>query len=361
MKKIHIIPIMVLFLAFMQGCGPQEEPQEQEVIKESGIPSQVRFGPLEPQMFGVRIEASGRVEVPPSDLVSVHSRVEAFIDRIYVLPGEQVKRGSHLFTISHPIIIQKQRELLEARAELDRARSAYDRITRLDSVGATYSAEQEQVMSERDFWKARTEGLMAECRSIGLNVDHIIETRSYQEQLTIKALSEGTIQEVMVNRGMVVAPEQVLLQLTDGRHVHLELSVAAKDASRIELGQQVDFGMPGSQERFSAQVVKIDPMLDESTGVLRVHCHMDTAAIRQVRPGHRVLAVIEVGAQERFALERSAVIKRGQGYFGFLREGDAVKEIRLEQAEEMEGSILFEDPGTASTQQWVLDGAYYLE
>jgi len=360
MRKLYIVSISVFYLWVLQSCGLQED-SDHAAIGEPGIPSQVVFGPLTPRMIGDRVQASGRVEVPPSDLISIHSRVEAFIDRIHVLPGDKVERGSRLFTISHPGILKKQRELLEAQAEWERSKAAYLRVSRLDSIGASYSSEREQARSDHDFWKARLEGLLAECRSIGLDVERIMETKMYQDRLSIRAPSEGAIQDVMVNRGMMVSPEQTLLRLTDGRHIHLELSVPAKDAARVQLGQKVHFGWIGSTTRYRAEVVKMDPILDESTGVLRVHCHLDSAAMGEVLPGQRILAEIEIGAKERYALPRSAVVKRGQEYFGFVRVVEGVEDVLLKGAEEKNEHILFGEPGGHSDEQWVLDGAYYLE
>ena len=129
--------------------------------------------------------------------------------------------------------------------------------------------------------------------------------------------------------------------------------------ARQYVREQLDLAKPMLQGLADPELMPI------TTGLGEIYQYVltvdDSAAMGEVLPGQRILAEIEIGAKERYALPRFAVVKRGQEYFGFVRVGEGVEDALLKDAEEKNEHILFGEPGRHSDEQWVLDGAYYLE
>ncbi len=319
---------------------------------------EVKVGPAVLKTITEPVHCSGRIEVPPNDLISIHSLNEGFVEDIRYIQGDEVKKGERLFTMTNPAIIEKQRMLSEAHSEWKRMEKEMERQSALKEANATSLKELERITSERDILDARVKGLSAELGLIGLDVAALLEKGQYQTRFYLTAAANGYVHDIMVNRGQFVTQQVELLQMADDDHIHVELKVPAREASLIQEGQEVEFHVAQDRMSYKAEVVKVNHMLDESTGMLNVHCHIEKDQKVKVKVGMGVQATIMTSPREVMGLPIDAAIKEGESYFAFKVEGEDLLKFKLDvikvYADFLECDGLTEG-------NLVISGAYYLE
>jgi cobalt-zinc-cadmium efflux system membrane fusion protein len=349
--------------AVLLSCGApeieQEEPKEvsRTVAQSVADNPAIQTGALMTRKVHRSVRCQGRIEIPPSDYISVHSRSIGFIETIEVLPGDKVSKGQALISLSHPQLIQRQREYLEAKADMHRSRAAYERQELLKEGEATSLKEYEAIKSEYDLYRARYQGMKKELQMMGIDTERLEKREEFQSRVWLRAPASGHIHEVAVNKGMLVNTELPLLHLSSDEHLHLELQILAKDADQVQVGQQVKYRSPADGSYHRAEIVKVNQMLDTETRSLMVHCHLEDRP-SGLRVGMDVMAEIEVGEVSLSGLPLDAVIKEGDRYYGFRAHEGQLQKVQLQHTELIGEFMHFEGDSTGT---WVTAGAYFLE
>ncbi|MCB0586060.1 MAG: efflux RND transporter periplasmic adaptor subunit, partial [Phaeodactylibacter sp.] len=131
MKYIKIGSLAAILSLLMAAChqqsgeanvtdGAKEESETAEVYltPEQMELSEIVLGQPSLREIASYVECSGMIDVPPSNIRSVHSPVTGFVQGVKHLPGEYVRRGDLLATIAHPELIRQQRDFLESASKV---------------------------------------------------------------------------------------------------------------------------------------------------------------------------------------------------------------------------------------------------
>ncbi len=318
----------------------------------------IQVGPLQEIQVERKVYCTGMIDLPPSELVAIHSKIEGFVENISFLPGDYVQRGQRLLSITNPELLVKQRTLLQTKVELDLAIKEFERETKLQLAQATSSKAFDQALASKELLSVRYHGLVSELALIGVDIESLQKEQIYQSKIHLYAPISGYINSVMVNRGQMIAPRDRLMELANRDHLHIELDVFAKDIGSVKIGQEVSFSLLDQSEVYQAKVLKITPMLNTETGTLRVHCHIADGQEVTLIPGTTLTAEIFVETKKATGLPTEAVLKEGQEYFIYILEDDKFKKVQVDQVVVEDGYILF-DP--VEVDQVVVKGAYYVE
>ncbi len=343
-----------LFALLLVSCGNGDpvSSEAEAAVSPVAVDGRVTTGPLEERSVSHEISCTGTVELPPTELLSVHSLIEGQVSDLRYIAGDFVKRGALLPRVSNPQLVQKQRELLETRAKLNSAGVVYERQQVLDAGNATTAAALEAGRAAVELLTATYGGLRSELTQYGLE-----DKGNFQTSVGVYATSNGYVHEVLTNQGSMVMPTDELIQLADTEHLHLELRVPSRKVAAVKLGQEVIFQLPYNETRGRAVVEKINPMADLETATLGIHCHFDRPLPEGIIPGLFVNATIAAGERRLTGLPLDAVVKEGQQYFGFRKTGEDYTKTALVDAQDMGDFISFSN---AAVGEWVTGGAYYL-
>ncbi len=349
----------LLFLLFL-GCGNTNETTvETKPSHTTTVSTTISSGPLLERNIEQNIACTGTIDIPPTDLLSIHSMVAGQISDLQYIPGDYVKKGALLARLTQPSLLEKQRLLLETKAALGVAEQNLARQKTLAAGDATTSQEMESSQAKVQALQATYQGLRKELSQIGIQLRSLEEEMNYQTSVAIYAPSSGHVHEVFINQGQMVEPGMPLLEIADKSHIHLELDVPVRYAAAVEKGQKISFSFPGSSLKGTASIVKINPMIDTQTNTLRVHGHIDPEVpAARIIPGLFVEASIQASSQIVKGLPRDAVLKTGNAYFGFLKTAEGYEKIQLEQVVDYGDFVSFSNTLQA---EWVTGGAYYLE
>lgn len=385
-KMKNIIGVLLL-LAALSSCskseGEKAETTEQAPQKEEN-PEQastvaltkaqyetagIEIGTTATRNISEVVTANGKIDIPPQNLVSISAPMGGFVRKTELLQGMKVKKGQILATIENPDFIQIQQDYLETQSKLEYAELEFKRQTELSKENINSQKILQQAGSEVKTQKARLEGLTERLKTAGINLK-TLNNGTIVNSASINSPISGSVTTVNVNIGKYVNPTDVMFEIVDTDHLHVELSVFEQDIPKIRLGQLVHFTVSNNADKeYTAKVYLINQKINEDRTV-RVHCHL-TKDEPGLLPENFVKAIIETGANPVSALPEQAIVDfEGKSYI-FIQNA-AVKDstgsaLTFEMTEVNRGAsengfsqVKFQEGFDGKSAKIVLKGAYAL-
>ncbi|WP_439557444.1 efflux RND transporter periplasmic adaptor subunit [Dyadobacter sp.] len=327
------IAILIIFICTLTFCTKKEAEQphqtEEHHEEESNVveltKAQYQTAGIELGSIGTRnlsevINANGLIDIPPQNLVSISAPLGGFVRKTELLQGMHVKKGQLLATIENPDFIQMQQDYLETAGKLEYAELDYTRQAALSKENVNAQKTFQLAAAEVKTQRARLAGLKERLKTAGINM-HILEKGTIVNSAAIYAPISGSVTTVNVNLGKYVNPTDVMFEIVDTDHLHVELSVFEQDIPKLKIGQLVRFTVsnnPGKSHL--AKVYLINQKINEDRTV-RVHCHLSKDD-PGLLPQNFVSAVIETGANPVSALPNEAIVDFGGKSFVFIQQNE---------------------------------------
>lgn len=335
-----------------------EETENVLVVKDIlATNNAVKIGAIQQQLVEKKVICTGSIITPPTALISIHSKSDGIIEGMHFLPGDFVKKGELLLTISNAALVEKQRILLETKAALSLAEKEYNRKSTLQAENATTQKSFDEALAQKESLAATYLGLKNELSLMGINIASLEQEQKFQSKLSIYAPQNGYIQEVLVNQGQMITPQNKLLSIADKDQAILELEVLSKDVAFLKVGQKVQFSLANNTQAFTATIKQLNPVLNQQKGSLSVYCKLD-APQQFIKAGMFVNASVEVEAHHAQGIPLEAVIKEGENYFAYFVEGKFLQKQVLKNAQVINNFVTFDNEAKG---ELVVAGAYYIE
>ncbi|OGX87924.1 hypothetical protein BEN47_10375 [Hymenobacter lapidarius] len=326
------IPLYCLLLGVLLGCGKNEAPADTAdpteaapATGEAAIPDQVTLTAAEQQMGGLRLgtltnrpmsgglKVNGVLDVPPENLTSVSAPLGGFVQHTELLQGTKVRAGEVLAIIRNPDFVQLQQDYLETRSQLKFAKAEYERQGELYRQEVAPQKNYQRAQAEYEAMQVKTNAQAARLRFAGLPVGGAMVTTA-----AVRTPKSGFVKAVNVSVGQSVTPTDVLFEIVNPEHLHVELMVFEKDIPQVKEQQLVRFTLGNdsvSRER-TARVYLISKTISNERTV-RVHAHLDNED-EQLLPGTFVRAVIETNRVTVPTLPEKAVVQYGAQAYVFV-------------------------------------------
>ena len=197
--------------------------------------------------------------------ISVRPEIAGRIEKIHFTEGQQVARGSLLFTLDDAL---SRAELNEANANLQNSRRAYTRANELAG---------RQLIARADLDTTQAAMTVDQARAAS--------ARTRLDKTQIRAPFAGVTGLREVSVGDYVNAGQQLVDLVRLDPIELDLRVPEVMLSSLALGQKVDFGVDSFREQiFSATVVAIAPTVDAGGRSVSLRARLDNPE-QKLRPG----------------------------------------------------------------------------
>ena len=282
MKHIYI----PLFMLFLLACSnkednaktvedPQTESNIISVTKAQFKSENMVLDSLKIVHFDNTIKVAGMIDVPPKNKSSITTFIGGYISHTPLLVGDYVKKGQLLVSLKNPEYIEIQQNYLEIAEQLNYLKAEFDRQKTLFD---------EEITSEKNYIKAQSAYKSSLATYNGLRkklqMMNISPTAVEQGQITatinLYAPINGHITKVNISNGAYVSPSDVIIEIVDVDHIHLELSLFEKDIMQIKKGQKISFKIPeASDKTYEAEVHLVGTTIDETTRRIKVHGHVD--------------------------------------------------------------------------------------
>jgi len=346
---------LLLFIACQKGNGPDEAVVVADSIAMGGETAMVRvskeqfdqtgmeLGKLKDYSSAEAVASNGYIDVPPQNRRSISTYLGGFISVSDLLPGDRVTKGQVLVTLENIEYLRLQENFLEAKEKLDYLKSVYESQAALTEENV--SSRRNYLQAKADYQTTRT---AYESLSKQLQLIHIdplkVEAGQMVSTIKIPAPFDGYITKMNVVNGMFVNPSDVICEVVNNSHLHLELKVFEKDLMKLERGQTIEFRLPEiSSEVFTGEVILIGKSVEQNERTIVVHGHIHQGNQHGLTPGMYVEARIKTRNKMLRGLPAESLLK-----------ADGKDQVLVLRSEK-EGWLVFEkvpvDVGE-STEDW---------
>ncbi|WP_456421097.1 efflux RND transporter periplasmic adaptor subunit [Lutibacter sp.] len=371
MKK-NISKIIVLLLSIITiSCNTSktEEATVNPIKEDSNIVeitssqfenSKMELGKISEQLFTESIKTNGYIDVPPANRAKVSAIIGGYVKKSPLLVGDKVKKGQLLLTIENPDFIEIQQNYLEVSEKLTYLKSEYNRQKTLF---------EEKITSQKNYLKAESDyksalalsnGLAQKLKMININPLNV-KAGKITPIVPIYAPISGSVTAVYTNVGEFMNASDVLLEIINNEHKHLELIVFEKEILKIREKQPILFKIPeSSTKKYEAAVYLVGKSIDKNRTV-RVHGHLEDENVPFI-VGMFVEAEIITNAVQKQALPIEAILEKDEEYFVLvLKEKNnkmyKFEKIKVEIGEKNENWIEILDKNLKN-KQILIKGAF---
>lgn len=368
MKTFSFFAFLLMALAIMScKSNPAEVPDtEAAAVKEITLtPEQlktvgIQTGTLQTLEMGGSIRCNGMVDAPPQNLVSVSVPIGGIVRNTEMLQGMRIHKGDVLAVLEHPDYIKLQQDYLEQHAALTLAESEYSRQQELSAGNINARRDLERAEAAVLTARARTSAGAAQLQLLGLSPESI-RANGIAKSIRVTAPISGYVTKVNVNVGKFAAPNDVLFELVDTEHLHVELTVYETDLPRVREGQTIRVLIQGQDDSVRTAKVYLIGREIHTDRTVRIHGHLDKED-PHLLPGMFVKAEIETGTHTTKALPDAAVVSySGKSYVFVAESGNRFVPVDVTTGLHSNGFTEVRLPeGVGADAKFVTTGSYAL-
>lgn len=323
-------PLTACAVLFLIGaCARQEAPR---IPQPSVDGDRIVFATDSPQRKALvsqtadaaiaeRQRFNGRLVWDESRTVRVFAPLGGRIGQIKGQPGQSVRAGDPLATISSPDFGQAQAEAAKANADYAVAEKALGRANELAEKGVLAAKDLQQAEADYQRAKAERDRTVARARLFGGagNVD---------QQFALRAPIAGTVVERNVNPGQEVRPDQAqpgapaLFVVSDPSRLWVQLELPEAALADVRPGMEFVLKVPAAADlEARGRIEWIADNVDPVTRTTRARGSIDNNA-RRLKAEMFVTAEMDVPREEFQRIPAAAVLLLGDGQYVFVDEGD---------------------------------------
>ncbi len=271
------------------------------------------------------IHAQGKVSFDETAISHIHSRVEGWIEDVYVdFTGKWVEKDQPMLTIYSPEMLASQRELLlAAKAQTILAKST------VPGMSSQTNAMFEAARSRLQLWELSPD-----------QIDKVLRSGEPLRYYTLYANHSGFVTERKAFPHQRTTPDMELYTVVDLNRIWITADIFETDAPLIRPGQAAKISLsyqPG--QTMWAKVTYIPPQLDPVTRTIKVR--MEAANPKQqFKPEMFVAVDFPVAAAPVLTVPADAILDSGMKKTVFVDKGDGRFEPRtVETGDRRDGRI----------------------
>ncbi len=226
---------------------------------------------------------TARVTLPPASVRVAAAAGEGLVTQLHVQPGDTVKRGASLITLSMPGLVDAQNALTQARLRAQLAAANAARDAKLFGEGLIAESRLRATQSEAQSARASQRAAQAMLSLMGAG-------KVSGSLLTLTAPIAGVVTESAAEPGQRVDAGMALVKVADLSKLALEIPLSSTQSQQVKVGQQVK--VVGSEA--SGRITALLPQLNAAQNVLARASLADPQKL--LRPGQSVQVALS-GAQ----------------------------------------------------------------
>ena len=284
----------------------QITPEKQQLIG-------VEYGTVEYETVKNSVRAVARVTLDETKIAKVHSKLEGWIDQVFVdFTGKQIRQGDPLLTIYSPEALATQQEyLLAIKAQhLMHDNPVHEMLGSTENLVAA-------AKKRMDLWDIG-EKQIADITASGVPL----------KNLTLTSPITGFVMERNVFAKQRIMPETALYTVADLSRVWVMADVFEYEASAVRLGMPATMTLsylPG--RTFHGTVNYILPQVDAATRTLKVRIEFPNSDFA-LKPDMYGEVEFQTGGGRRLVVPQTAVLNSGDRQVVFVDRGKGYFEPR---------------------------------
>jgi len=276
---------------------------------------------IENKKMSISVKASGDLEVSPQDKADISSIVGGIVKNIYVIEGDNVRKGKILARIEHPDIIQMQQDYINNLNSLQFLEQEYNRRKILYEEKVGSGKEFQRITAEYRNSKANLKAQKMKLKMLGLNVSSI-ENGNLSSSINIVSPLSGKVGKVETNIGAYAAPLTKLIEVVNNEELHADVMVFEKDIRKIKVGQTLNFTTSSLEgQEFSGKIHAISPVFESNPKAIHVHAEIDNKS-KILIPGMYIHGqIITDDVLTNVLPEKAIVVEDEKSYIFIKTEG----------------------------------------
>jgi RND family efflux transporter MFP subunit len=307
---IYALLISTLLFSCKEAKQMEVNPKEDGLIritKQQFESSAMQIESPSERDFNVAVKCSGEIDVPPQNRAQITTFVGGYVKSTRLLVGDKVTKGQALLTLQSTEFLEIQKEYLEVAEQINYLKSEYDRQKTL--YNEKISSQKNYLKAESDYRRAKAMYQSLREKLLMLHINPVqVEKGVLTSIITIYSPISGDIVVMNANVGMPIAPSDVILEIVDTQHLHLELAVFEKDILKIKVNQKIKFTVPeATKEVFDAEVHLVGKSIEGNDRTINVHGHLDEAIKQKLYTGMFIEAEILVDTQKGLSIPKEAI------------------------------------------------------
>ena len=305
-----------------ESHGEEESPSKLSLQLAQLQVMDVELGPIKQVNLGATLKVNGQLELPPQNKASVSAIIGGRVASVAVIEGDYVKKGQVIARLNNPEFITMQREYLSAKSSITFLEKDYQRKKELLKDGITSARAFQQAEADYLEGKANLTATKSTLQLMGINVS-ALEKGEITATIPVIAPIKGYIQNVEINIGKSIVPEQEMFEIVDNEHLHIGLKVFEKDIDKAKVGQKITFALTTRPDKiYEAEIFALGRAFDMNTRAVKVHAKI-TGNHEGLLTGMFVEARIAIDSKEVSALPEEAFInEKGLDYIFIQIEKD---------------------------------------
>lgn len=334
MKKYIYNLLILTVLIFTGGC---KEKSATNVVEDHNMANknsveltdsqiaqtEITIGKIQKRRIGSELSVNGLIDVPPQGNVSITVPYGGFLKYTNMLPGTRLIKGQLIARIENPEFIVFQKEYLEAIAKNDYLKADFVRQETLYKEEVSSEKVFQQAKSNYLINKATIQSLESKFSLIGINPSKV-KNGIITTTVNVYSPINGMVREVYINTGKYFGSQDVLMDITNAKDLHVELKVYEDDIHLIKKGQRIRFRLANAPEDWmEAEVFLLGNNVREDRSIT-IHGHLINKK-QELLPGMFVNAKIEVNAQDVYAIPETAIVRFEGAYYVFKSNGKRVE------------------------------------
>lgn len=351
-SKIFLSGFFVLILALIVGCGKTETTSEEGIevteapegsgeiflTEEQFNTMKMEWGSPHQGDFSSEVTVQGTVKVPVEGMQEISAYFGGYVSDLKLIEGQSVRKGETLFYLENPEFIRLQQDFLETTSQLAYLKAEFERQKTL--YGEQISAQKNYLKAEADYQGAlaKSQSLKKQLALIQIDADQLTPA-TIRSKVPVISPIRGFVEEVLVAPGQFLPASGKAVSLLNKDHLHIELILFEKDASRIHIGQKVEISLPDAPGQvLMSQIHVVGQAINEQRQI-NVHADLvDEKEGGKLIPGMFVQAKVQLDPKQSWALPEDALVEVDGEYFVLVQKGKSEQGFKLEKVKVVPGA-----------------------
>jgi membrane fusion protein, multidrug efflux system len=360
---VWIAILILLVIAAIVGYRAHENAVAAAKSKEQSAPTAISVGVTSVQKRDVPYYLTGLGLVTAFNTVTVHTRVDGQIMKVYFREGQFVRTGDLLAEIDprpyEVTLDQAKGQLAKDTASQKDAQVDLSRYQTLWQEGVIARQQVDTQQATVGQFDGAIQSDQAQISSAKLQLTYCRITSPIDGRVGLRLVDPGNIVHAADTNGMLVItqvhPIAVIFTMPE--------DVLGQVVSQMKKGQLSvqAYSRDDKTKLAEGKLLTLDNQIDQTTGTIKLKSQFDNADLL-LWPNEFVNARLFLSERKNALLIPSAAIQTGaQGSFVYLVGRDNKVEVRPIQVDFAEGNISVIRQGLTDGDQVVVDGAEKLQ
>lgn len=365
MKCLYIVFLSVLLVA----CSSKKQEEKVTPTPETAnlvtltapqlVSAKIETGQVQEKSISTIIKVTGKIDVPPQNMITVSMPLGGFLRSTKLLPGMHIRKGEVIGVMEDQLYIQLQQDYLTTHSKLVYLEAEFTRQKELNQSKATSDKIFQQTQMDFQTQKINLAALSEKLRLININPQHVTES-NISKSVNLYSPISGFVSRVNVNIGKYVNPSDILFELVNPDDIHLNLQIFEKDLPKLAIGQKLVAYTNNDPKRKHLCEISIISHDLSAERTADVHCHFEDYD-KTLFPGTYMNAEIKLKSLQVPALpEESIVAYEGSNYVFVQKTANQFLMTAIETGTNENGFVEIINGGSIAGKAIVTKGAYTL-